>query len=282
MNLLPARSAGSSAAIVNKLGLIAGNGIFPLEVARAARRRAIPVIAVAHSGETDPELAALVDEVTWIKVGELQRMIDAFKAAGVDEAAMAGGITRSQLPASFAPDARALAMLSRIGRFSDDAVLRGVAAEIEAEGIPVIDPVPMLDGLLAGRGLLAGPEPSPGQLQDLRLAFAVMRALGGFDIGQAAAVRDGVVAAIEAIEGTNAAFRRAAALCGKGLVVAKAAKPAQDLRFDRPAIGPATMDLLGEIGAAMIGVEAATAMILERERTLERARALNICVYGHE
>ena len=266
---------------MNKLGLIAGNGVFPLEVARAARRRSIAVVAVAHSGETNPELAALVDEVTWIKVGELQRMIDAFKAAGVAEAAMAGGIARSRLPASFAPDARAMAMLARIGRFSDDAVLRGVAAEIESEGIPVVDPVPMLDGLLAGSGLLAGPEPSPGQLKDLWLAFAIIGALGGFDIGQAVAVRDGVVGAIEAIEGTDAAFKRAAALSGNGLVVAKAAKPSQDLRFDRPAIGPATIDLLGEIGAAMIGVEAATAMILERERTLERARALNICVYGH-
>lgn len=267
---------------MTKLGLIAGNGIFPLEVARAARQRAIAVVAVAHKDETDPELAALVEQITWINIGELQRMIDVFKAAGVSEAAMAGGITRSRLPATFAPDPRALAMLSRISRFSDDTVLRGVAAEIETEGIRVIDPVPMLDGLLAGRGALAGPEPSPAHLKDLRLAFAVMRALGGFDIGQAVAVRDGVVAAIEAIEGTDAALRRAAALCGKGLVVAKAAKPSQDLRFDRPAIGPATIDLLGEIGAAMVGVEAGTAMILERERTLERARALNISVYGHE
>lgn len=267
---------------MTKLGLIAGNGIFPLEVARAARRRAIEVVAVAHKDETDPGLGALVARITWINVGELQRMIDVFKAAGVNEAAMAGGITRSRLPTTFAPDARALAMLSRIGRFSDDAVLRGVAAEIEAEGIRVVDPVPMLDGLLAGPGALAGPEPSPTHLKDLRLAFAVMRALGGFDIGQAVAVRDGVVAAIEAIEGTDAALRRAATLCGKGIVVAKAAKPSQDLRFDRPAIGPATIELLGEIGAAMLGVEAGTAMILERERTLERARALNISVYGHE
>ncbi|HJU27764.1 MAG TPA: UDP-2,3-diacylglucosamine diphosphatase LpxI [Candidatus Binataceae bacterium] len=267
---------------MTKLGLIAGNGTFPLEVARAARRRSIPVVAVAHRGETDPELAALADEVTWIGVGELQRMIDALKAAGVGEAAMAGGIARSRLPATFAPDARALAMLTRIGRFSDDAVLRGVAAEIESEGIRVIDPVPMLDGLLAGRGPLAGPEPTPAHLADLRLAFGVMRALGGFDIGQAVAVRDGVVAAIEAVEGTDAALRRAAALCGKGLVVAKAAKPSQDLRFDRPAIGPATIELLGEIGAAIIGVEAAGAMILERDRTLQRARELNVGVYGYE
>jgi UDP-2,3-diacylglucosamine hydrolase len=269
------------AATVSKLALIAGNGVFPLEVARAARRRGIQVVAVAHTGETDPALAGVVDEITWIKVGELQRMIDTFKAAGVEEAAMAGGISRAHLGTSFAPDARALAMLSRIGRFSDDAVLRGVAAEIESEGIRVIDPVPMLDGAIAGAGLQAGPAPTTAQLTDLKLAFNVIGALGRFDIGQAVAVRHGVVIAVEAVEGTDAALKRAAGLSDKGLVVAKAAKPSQDLRFDRPAIGPATIELLGAIGAALIGIEAGKAMILERDRTLERARALNVTVYGH-
>jgi DUF1009 family protein len=232
-------------------------------------------------GETDPELAAVVDAVTWIKVGELQRIIDAFKDAGVEDAAMAGGISRARLQDSFAPDQRAIMMLSRIGRFNDDAVLRGVAAELESEGIRVIDPVPMLEGVLAPGGLLAGPEPTAAQMNDLRLAFAIARSLGEFDVGQAVAVRDGVVAAVEAVEGTDPALRRAAALCGKGLVVAKAAKPSQDLRFDRPAIGPGTIDLLHELEAAVIGVEAGTAMLLERESTLERARIFNVAVYGY-
>jgi UDP-2,3-diacylglucosamine hydrolase len=266
---------------VTKLGLIAGNGIFPLEVARAARRDGIEVAAVAHQGETDPALAELVSAITWIKVGELQRMIDVFKAAGVCQAAMAGGIARASLPGAFAPDTRALAMLQRIGRFSDDAVLRGVAGEIEADGIAIIDPVPMLNGVLAERGLMSGPAPSSAQLKDLALAFEVARAVGRFDIGQAVAVRDGVVAAVEAVEGTDGALRRAAQLCGAGLVIAKAAKPGQDLRFDRPAIGPGTIDLLAEISAAMIGIEAGTAMLLERDRTLERARALGVTVFGY-
>jgi DUF1009 family protein len=263
------------------LGLIAGNGVFPLEVARAARAHGLRIIAVAHEGETDPALAQVADEITWVKIGELQRIVEVFKTAGVPQAAMAGGIMRARLPQTFAPDARALAMLARIGRFSDDAVLRGVAGELEAEGIRVIDPVPMLDEVLARDGLLAGPAPSKTQLNDLRLAFAIARALGTFDVGQAVAVRDGVVAAVEAAEGTDAALRRAAALCGKGLVVAKAAKPSQDLRFDRPAIGPTTIELLGELGAAMVGIEAGTAMLLERERTLQGAHALNITVYGY-
>ena len=271
-----------SAAIVTSLGLIAGNGVFPIAVAHAARARGIRVIALAHLNETDPALAAIVDQITWIKVGELQRMIDVLKAARVDAAAMAGGISRARLVDTFAPDARAIAMLQRTGRFSDDIVLRAIAGEIESDGIAVIDPVPMLDGVLARPGLEAGPPPSPAQLKDLHLAFNLMRALGPFDVGQAIAVRDGVVAAVEAVEGTDAALRRAAALSGRGLVIAKAAKPGQDLRFDRPAIGPATIDLLAEIGAAMIGVEAHGAMILERESTLARAAAAGITLYGYE
>jgi UDP-2,3-diacylglucosamine hydrolase len=266
---------------MSALGLIAGNGVFPLEVARMARRQGLRTVAVAHIGETDPRLAELAHALTWIKVGELQRIIDVFKDARVERAAMAGGISRARLQHAFAPDSRALNMLARLDRFSDDAVLRGVAAELESEGIRIIDPVPMLDGILAPAGLLAGPEPTAAQLGDLGLAFAIARALGAFDVGQAVAVRNGVVAAVEATEGTDAALRRAANLCGKGLVIAKAAKPSQDLRFDRPAIGPGTIDLLSELDAAMIGIEADTAMLLERESTLRRAQARNITVYGY-
>src|ERR1700687_6203276 len=186
-------------ACVKTLGLIAGNGVFPVEVARRARSRGIKVIAIAHLNESDPALDSVADEVTWIKVGELQKIIDVFKNAGVSEAAMAGGISRARLRDSFAPDARALKMLAGIGRFSDDAVLRGVAHEVEAEGIRMIDPVPMIEHWLARAGVGAGPAPTAAQMRDLNLAFAVARRLGSYDIGQAVAVRDGVVAAVEGL-----------------------------------------------------------------------------------
>jgi DUF1009 family protein len=267
--------------MLNRLGLIAGNGTYPIEVAMGARRRGIEVVAVAHQDETLPELPALVDEITWIKVGEIQKLLDVLKAAGIKTAAMAGGVSRTRLRDSFAPDARAVAMLVRLGRTSDDAVLRGLAGEIEQEGIEVIDPVYLIDQALAEPGRMAGPEPTSAQLKDLALAFDVSRALGRFDIGQAVAVRDGVVAAIEAVEGTDATLRRAAAVQGKRVVVAKAAKPGQDLRFDRPAIGPRTIELLHEIDAAVIGIEAGTTMILERGRTLALADSREVTVFGY-
>lgn len=266
---------------MTKLGLIAGNGVFPLEVARTARARGIAVVAVAHLNESDRALDSIADQVTWIKVGELQKIIDVFKAAGIGEAAMAGGISRARLKDSFAPDARALKMLASIGRFSDDAVLRGIAREVEADGIRMIDPIPMIEHWLAREGLAAGPAPTDAQIRDLELAFSVAKKLGSFDIGQTVAVRDGVVAAVEAVEGTDACLRRGASIAGAGLVVAKAAKPGQDLRFDRPAIGPATIDLLAEVGATLIGVEANLTLILERERTLALAGTKKISVFGH-
>jgi UDP-2,3-diacylglucosamine hydrolase len=265
---------------VNRLGIIAGNGSFPLLVADAARRRQIAIVAAAHLNETDPALESLCD-VTWVKVGELERIIETFKRANITRAAMAGGISRARLLDSFAPDQRAIAMLARIGRFSDDAVLRGVASELEADGIEVIDPIYLLDRALADPGTMAGPQPTATQLGDLKLAFSVTRSLGPYDIGQAVAVLNGVVAAVEAVEGTDAAIRRAAALCGRGLVVVKAAKPGQDLRFDRPAIGPNTIELLAEVGAAVLGIEAGRTMILERQRTMGLAERQAITVYGH-
>ena len=267
---------------MTKLGIIAGNGVFPLEVAAGARKRGIRTVAIAHLNETDPALDAAADEVTWIKVGELQKIIDTFRGADISEAAMAGGISRMRLQDSFAPDARALRMLAGIGRFSDDAVLRGVASEVQSANITMIDPVPMFVAhWLATPGLAAGPEPTATQRTDLELAFTVARNLGRFDIGQTVCVRDGVVAAVEAVEGTDAAIRRAATLVGAGLVVAKAAKPGQDMRFDRPAIGPNTIELLSEIGASVIGVEPGVTLILECNRTLELARSKGIAVFGH-
>ena len=142
---------------MSSLGLIAGNGVFPLEVATAARRRGIKLIALAHSGETKPELEAQVDHLTWIKVGELQKIIDVLKDAGVEQAAMAGGISRARLAEVRSPDERAIKMLASITRWSDDAVLRAIAREIESEGIPVIDPVALMDDAIAKPGLMAGP-----------------------------------------------------------------------------------------------------------------------------
>ncbi len=267
---------------MTSLGLIAGNGAFPLAVARAAVERGIRLVIAAHQGESLPELARVGARLAWFKVGQLQAIVDFFKAEGIDCAAMAGGISRARLHATFAPDERALRMLSGLSRLSDDALLRAVATELGADAISVVDPVALLDGALAPRGLAAGPAPSAAQLEDLRLACSVLKARGPFDVGQTVAVCSVVVGAVEALEGTDRALERAAALCGSGFVAAKGAKPGQDLRFDRPAVGPATVELLSRLGAALLGLEAEKALILERRLTLETAERCGLTVYGYD
>jgi len=161
-------------------------------------------------------------------------------------------------------------------------VLRAIARENRIRGIPVIDPVPLMDDATREDGDDDRPEPDQDKLRDLDRRVPTSRAASGaFDIGQSVAVRGGVVYAVEAVEGTDAALRSRSRDLGKGLVIAKVAKPGQDLRFDRPAIGPATIELLMEIGATIIGIESGKCLLLERERTLAMAQSSNLTVYGH-
>src|SRR6185369_12726882 len=124
---------------MDRVGLIAGNGRFPQAFARGAREAGVEVIAVAHLGETEPGLEELVAEITWIKVGQLGVIVDTFKAHGLTRAVMAGGIRKTTLFENFAPDERALRVLAALPRLGDDAVLRGFAADLEAEGIAIVD-----------------------------------------------------------------------------------------------------------------------------------------------
>ncbi len=265
---------------MERLGLIAGNGRFPLLFAESARAEGYEVIAVAHQGETPAELEGLVQSITWIKVGELEKMIHAFQAGGVRRAVMAGGIRKAALFENFAPDARAVAFLSRLPQLGDDAILRGVAGELEAEGIAIVDSTVFLGRLLAPEGVLTRAAPSEVSRQDIRRGIRVAQAIGRWDIGQSVVVKGGVVLAVEAIEGTDAAIRRGGALGRTDIVVVKMSKPGQDLRFDVPAIGPRTIAVCREAGVSVLAVEAGRTLLLEREELLRCADEAGIAVVG--
>jgi len=267
---------------MDRVGLIAGNGRFPLVFARGARTAGVEVVAVAHLGETEPELEGLVASLTWIKVGQLGRMIEAFRAGGVRQAVMAGGIRKSTLFENFDPDERAMAFLSRLPHLGDDTVLRGIAAELEAEGIAVVDSTVLVPSLLTPSGVLTRKQPSERHWADIRYGVRVVRAVGRWDVGQSVVVKGGVVLAVEAIEGTDAAIRRGAAL-GKGdVVVVKTSKPGQDLRFDVPAVGRETLEVCREAGVAVLALEAGKTLILDREELIAGADALDIAIVGFE
>lgn len=266
---------------MNKIGLIAGNGTFPMEFAKAAKLKNLEVVAVAHEGETAPELAQLVDAIFWIKVGQLGKMIDIFKKQGVRDVLMAGGIKKTRMFGGI-PDLRGAAFLARMLYNKDDSLLRGVAAELESEGITVRESTLYLESILAPAGVLTKRKPSKDEWKDLEFGWQMAKAIGKLDIGQTVLVKDRAVLAVEAIEGTDEAIRRGGRLCGKGAVVIKVCKPNQDLRFDLPAVGIETIKTMKEVKASCLSIEAGKTIILDREAVLKEADKAGIAIVGVE
>ena len=265
------------------LGLIAGRGRLPLELARAARRRGLGVAAVAFHGETDPELAANVDRITWLHLGELAALLDALHAAGAEDVVMAGKILKTSLYGDLArlkPDARAIALFAGLRDRSDDAILGAIADILAGEGLLLRPQAELVPELLAQAGVLGGVAPGEAQRRDAAFGWRIAKALGQVDVGQTVVVRDRAVMALEAIEGTDAAIRRGALLGGPGVTVVKVAKPGQDPRFDMPAIGADTLEVLVEAKAASLAVEAGRTLVVDRARVVELADAHGIALFG--
>jgi len=267
---------------MNKIGLIAGNGTFPVEFAKAAKLKDLEVIAVAHEGETVPELAQWVDAIFWIKVGQLGKMIDIFKKQGVRDVLMAGGIKKTRMFSGGMPDLRGAAFLARMLYNKDDSLLRGVAAELESEGITVRESTLYLESILAPAGVLTRRNPTKDEWKDLEFGWRMAKEIGKLDIGQTVLVKDRAVLAVEAIEGTDEAIRRGGRLCGKGAVVVKVCKPDQDLRFDLPAAGIETIKTMKEVKASCLAVEAGKTIILDRETVVKEADKAGIAIVGVE
>ncbi len=273
------REAGAG---MDKIGLIAGNGKFPLAFAKAAREKGLQVIAVAHEGETLPELAQFVDGIFWVKVGQLGKLIKVFKDQGVSDVLMAGGIKKTRLFGGGFPDMRAVALLARMIHKKDDSLLRAVAEELESEGITVRDSTLYLDSLLAQPGILTKRKPSRDEQQDIEFGWHMAKEIGELDIGQTVVVKDQAVLAVEAIEGTDEAIRRGGGLCKEGAVVVKICKPHQDLRFDLPAIGLETMKTMAGVRAACLAIEAGRTIVLDREAVVAEANRAGISIVARQ
>lgn len=265
-----------------RIGLIAGNGRFPLVFAERARSLGIEVVAVAHRGETAPQLAALVADVTWIDAGQIGALIDGLKRAGVQRTVMAGGITKPRLFESFVPDERALAVLARAGTLKDDALLRALAAELETEGIAVVESTVYLGDLVPAPGVLTRCQPTAAQWDDVRQGFRAAKEIGRFDIGQSIVIRQGTVVAVEGIEGTDATIERAGVLVRGEFVVVKVCKPTQDTRFDLPAIGLQTVRTMLAAGGSVLAVEAGRTIMLDRDAMIAAADEAGMAIVAVE
>lgn len=264
------------------LGLVAGAGALPGLVVAACRARGRPVFVLALEGYADPAVVEGVPHA-WIRLGALGGGIDHLRRAEAVELVLAGGVRRPGLK-DLLPDLRGARFLARVGlkALGDDGLLRAVVAELEDEGFRVIGAHELLGDALAVAGAYGRQEPDAEAWRDIRRGIAVARGLGALDVGQGAVVQQGLVLAVEAIEGTDAMLGRCRELArpGSGGVLVKVKKPGQDSRADLPAIGPDTVERAAAAGLAGIAIEAGGALVLDRDRVAQRADALGLFVVG--
>jgi UDP-2,3-diacylglucosamine hydrolase len=281
-----------------KLGLIAGNGRFPFLLLDAARAQGLPVVVAAIKEETDPEIdrrAGMDSGITiyWLSLGELSRLIETFHKEGVSKAVMAGQVKHKQIFSSIRPDWRLAKLLLNLRTRNTDMLLGAVAKVLGDEGIELISSTSFLEPLLAMEGVLTqnvpgGRAPDDDERKNIEYGLQVARAVAGFDIGQTVVVAAQACVAVEAMEGTDATIERAgrlmqsleggASILERRLTVVKVAKPNQDMRFDVPVIGTATIETMIRAGASCLSVEAGRTLLFDRDALLERASQADIAI----
>jgi len=262
------------------LGLIAGNRSLPLEFARQARTAGVKrLVAVAVENETDPALAPLVDEIVWLKVGQLSKMISAFTDRGITQCVMVGQIAPKNL-FDVRPDLRAMALLLRLKEKNAHTIFGAIGDELKKDGVELIDATPWLKPLMPGAGFQLGPKLSAGQKEDVDFGFRIARETSRLEIGQTVVVKNGVVLAVEGFEGTDQCLTRGGKLAGKdgGAVAVKVAKLNHDMRFDIPCMGAQTLETCAASGVAVLALEAGKTLLLEQEPCGQLAKKNKISV----
>ena len=262
------------------LGLIAGNRSLPLEFARQARAAGVKrLVAVAVEKETDPALASLVDEIVWLKVGQLSKMIAAFADRGVKQCVMVGQIAPRHL-FDLRPDLRAMSLLFRLKEKNAHTIFGAIADELKKDGVELIEATPWLKPLMPGAGFHLGPKLSEGQRADVAFGFRLAKEVSRLEIGQLVVVKNGTVLAVEGFEGTDECLARGGGLAGRdgGAVAVKVAKPRHDMRFDIPCIGSRTLETCARAGVSVLALEAEKTLLLEREtcETLEKKSKISL------
>jgi DUF1009 family protein len=263
-----------------KIGLIAGNGSFPIVFAQEARRRGETVIAVALKEEASSDLEGSVDAITWLSLGQLSKTIRYFKEQGVTRAVMAGQVKHTQLFRDIVPDLLVAKLLAQAINKKADTLLSAVTREFQQEGIEFLPSTTYLEHLICPKGTLTKRAPSAAEQADIDFGWPLARRNADADIGQTLVVKDKTVVAVEAMEGTDACIRRAGEVAGAGCVVIKVARPKQDLRFDIPVTGPRTLESMKEAGATVLALESGKTLLLEKDTLIQVAHAAKLCITG--
>ncbi len=261
-------------------GLIAGNGSFPFLVLEGARRQGVLLSVVAIREETDPRIDEVAENVTWVGIGQLGKMISFFKKQGVEKAIMAGQVKHVQIFSGALPDLRMVKMLWNLPRRNTDALIGGVADEMAKEGIELIDSTYFMQDQLAPLGVMTKRKPTDIEKGNIEYGLHIAGEIARLDLGQTIIVRAKACVAIEAMEGTDATIKRAGELANGKLTVVKVAKPDQDMRFDVPVVGVPTIEAMIAAGATCLSITAGKTLIFDRDEMLKLANLNKICIFG--
>ena len=256
--------------MAENIGIIAGGGQFPRLVAQEARAAGLGVVICGFQGHTDPATAECADVFELLHLGQLGRMIGFFKEHRVSRVCMAGSISKPKA-LDFRPDWRAAKLIFSLKKKGDDALLRAVMSDIEKDGIRIVAAADLAPGLRSPEGTLTRRAPTEDEWKDIRYGWPIARSMGAFDIGQCLIVREGMVMAVECLEGTDATIRRGAELGGQGCIAIKMVKPGQDERVDLPSVGLATIRNLIEHHYAVLAIQADKTLFFDREEALRLA-----------
>jgi hypothetical protein len=266
-----------------RYGLIAGNGRFPILALENARKLGHEVVAIGIEEEASREIEPLAARCYWISLGELSRLIEILKTEGLDQVVMAGQVKHAKIFSSIRPDWRLIKLLAMLPRKNTDSLIGGVAKILEDEGIRLADSTALLKPLLAEAGVMTKRKPSKDEEADLEYGRAIAHALAQWDIGQSVAVAERACVAVEAMEGTDAMLRRAAALVnGKSLALVKVATRRRHLLFDVPVVGVDTVAVMRETGTAVLAVDAGRTLMLDRAAMISEADEAGIVIVGYE
>jgi DUF1009 family protein len=269
---------------VESLGIIAGNRSLPLLFAKQARRMGVRrLVAVAVEGETDAALAALVDEIVWLKVGQLSKMISAFTDRGITQCVMVGQIAPKNL-FDVRPDLRAMGLLLRLKERNAHTIFGAIADELEKDGVRLIESTRWLQPLMPSAGFHLGPKLSDEQRADVDFGLRIAREVSRLEIGQTVVVKRGTVLAVEGFEGTDECLKRGGALAGPdgGGVAVKVARLNHDMRFDIPCVGPTTLEACASAGISVLALEAGRTLLLEEDdvKQLAAKRKVSLTAVG--
>jgi len=275
--------------MAERIGLIAGNGSFPLLVLDAARAQGLAVIVAAIKEEASADIETRgATAVHWLSLGELSRLIETFQREGVRRAIMAGQVKHKQIFSSIRPDWRLAKLLLSLGTRNTDSLLGAVAKTLADEGIILESSTAFLDPLLAKPGVLTTRQPTPQEKKNIDYGRIVARHMATYDIGQTVVVAESACVAVEAMEGTDAAIERAgeimrslagnASTLSRELTVVKIAKPNQDMRFDVPVIGAKTIEVMLRAGATCLAVDAGKCLLLDGKAIITAADSANITI----